>query len=222
MQVSNAVTHGVCIFALDHRFVGLFFGKAFHTVHAHIHRAVDVGVCSAVSLLVLYRACAVNRFKVIVSGHEVYTVSGFVTQTPDNHARLVFVALKHIFCTIQMRCFPVFVFSQRFVAVTHSMRFDVGFVNNVQTVFITQFVPQLRLRIVRCTNSIQVVFLHGFNVQQHGFFILNVAGFVVVLMQVGTFNVNVFSVHAKGCIDDFNATETNILADYFNNLFSVF
>ena len=56
---------------------------------------------------------------------------------------------------------------QCLVAVSHSVRFDVGFGHYINTVFVAEFVPEVVVRIVTGSYGVDVELLHNLNVLNH-------------------------------------------------------
>lgn len=66
------------------------------------------------------------------------------------------------------------------------MTLDVGLVNHVQAMLITQIVPQRIVGIVGATNSVEVKLFHESDVLQHRLSIDNVSVVAVMLVTIDT------------------------------------
>ena len=109
------------------------------------------------------------------------------------------------------------------------MRFDIGFVVNVESVFVAKLIELAVLRIVAQTNGVQIVQLHQFEILAHQFFCHVMSGQRIVLVDVYTLELDRLAVEqqdgvrfavAGDLVDlfDFDAAETDVLRDYFRHL----
>ena len=143
-QAANTVTHRMHIFTEDKRTVDFRFLLVqifFDYVYAAVHAAIDVGIVVLFGTFVLYGAVLLDRFQPVVGTFEVDAVAGFVAQRPDYDAGMVLGTFVHPAGAVHMGREPGTVFSQRFGTVSHSVRFDVGFVDHIEAVFVAKFVP---------------------------------------------------------------------------------
>ncbi|EJX07062.1 hypothetical protein EVA_04828 [gut metagenome] len=95
-QVTDGVTHGVSIFADEHRLVQVA-RVLVHPSHTWIHLGVEVREASATigtiaTCSFIMDRTAVEAFGCRIAVTEILTVAGFITQTPHNHRRMVAVA----------------------------------------------------------------------------------------------------------------------------------
>ena len=195
LQVAYAVAHGMCIFALNQRFASVFVGVANHAFNTGVHGGENVGVSPSVSLFVLYGPTVVGGFKVVVGGIKIDSVACFVAQRPNDDGRLVFVPLVHVAYPEYMGCLPSGIFCQGAFAITHSVGFDIGLINYVKAVTVAQLVKPFGLRIVGGADCVEVVHFHNADVLQHGGLVHYVTSHLMMLVQVGSFQVDVFSVN---------------------------
>ena len=126
------------ILALDER-LGRIRQKVFLTVvRRSIHRTEDIRIVVQFCTFILHRTGAVIRFYPIVHSLEILSVSGLVTHTPDDNGRMIEIPEYHTFVTDKMSLEIVLSMRQRGIAVTHSVRFDIRFIHNVQSVFVAE------------------------------------------------------------------------------------
>ena len=86
---------------------------------------------------------------------------------------MIFVAFVHVDCTVHMWFQPFRVVSQRTAfaqVVVHAVRFDIGFVVNIQSVFVTKLVEPAVLRVMAQADGVQIVPFHQFEILAHQFF----------------------------------------------------
>ena len=98
-QVTDGITHGMCIFADEHRLVERI-DILIHPAHAGIHLRVEVTETVTAEFLAVAGAFVVygtgiKALGCIVAGLEVVTASTFIAQTPEDHTRMVAVTQHH-------------------------------------------------------------------------------------------------------------------------------
>ena len=217
LEVAVAVPHRVRVFALDERafavgFLFLFLGVVDHAGDRHIHRAENIGVPVELSAFVLNRARRVEFLQPFVGRVEVRAVSGFVPERPNDDRRVVAVAERHSLGAVHVRGEPFRRVRERFFAVTHPVRFDVRFVDDVQTVFVAKFVPARIVRIVRRANRVDVQRLHNADILEHPLFGNGVAAVSVVFVAVDALQENRLVVDEELTVGDFDLAETDFKA----------
>ena len=234
-QVAAGVTHGMRIFGRHYRTVTALLAHGLKPFGARILRYVHVGVPLPLGTLVVHGAghpVLVGLLQPQVSLVEVVSVTSLVTKRPDNHRRIVLVALEHVDGTIHMRFQPFGVVAQRAAlaqVVIHAVALDVGLVVHVEAVFIAQLVETAILRIVAEAHAVDVVLLHQFKVLTHQLLGHIVSGGGIVLMDVHAFQLDGLSVDkhhhiglsvASQLLDglDFDAAETYVVRNHFGHL----
>ena len=95
------------------------------------------------------------------------TLSGFVTQRPNYNARVVLVALYHGFHAVNNRDTPNIAAARDFAQC--SMRFHVRFVDNVNTVLVTQIEHARVIGVMRHAKAIDIEALHDAHILFHAF-----------------------------------------------------
>ena len=109
-----------------------------------------------------------------------------------------------------------FVAERLVVIVTVAMTFDIGLVDHVQTVLTRQFVPALRVRVMRIPYGIEIRSLHQADVGEHGFFTDDMSGDIVMLVQVGALEFDELAIDQKTSVDDLRGSKTDGLRDGLN------
>ena len=160
----------MCVFALDERLLLAVVFAIFNTTFIiGIHRTVNIGLAVIIGLFVLYGTARVFGLDPVVGSFEIRTVSGFVTQRPEDDARVVETALYVALVAFQMRFLIRRILGQRGFLIAHTVRFYVGFCHYIDTVFITEFIPVIVIGVVTGTDRIQVELLHDLDVLEHAF-----------------------------------------------------
>ena len=116
--------------------------------------------------------------------------------------------------SVKVGCRPFgFIGQSNIWTVPHTMRFDVGFIDQVKSVLITEFIPSFWLRIVTRSDCIDVVAFHGQDIQAHGLFAYHMSGNIVMFMQINSFQVYRNSVDPKLFIANLDVSESDIPAN---------
>ena len=82
---------------------------------------------------------------------------------------MIFGTLIHTVYTIHVSCQPSAVFGKGSGTVTHAVRFDVCFINHVQSVAVAKLIPIRMGGIMRVTDKVDVMLFHQFDIQFHKF-----------------------------------------------------
>ena len=99
----------------------------------------------------------------VIAITEVRSSSGFITQAPENHTRMITVSQYHPVNTVYKRRYPGRHVTDRLVG----MVFQVSLIHRVQAIVIKHGIHFSGIRIMRRTNRIDVVPLHGQHIPQH-------------------------------------------------------
>lgn len=93
--------------------------------------------------------------------------------------------------------------------VSHAVGFDVGFVHDVDAVFVAEVVPAFLVRVVAVSYGVDVELLHQRDVFDHIGFGDGVASIGVHFMAVGAAHLEWFSVDADDWAIDFDLPESD-------------
>ncbi len=190
-QIPGAVAHCVRIFAEEKGTFAIFVLQIIgqNIVEIGVHPAVNIkftdlfGVCdqtvvvtrfckqTAGKIFTMHNATGESLVEVVCHCKVVVPDTAFVTDRPHQDARVIFVPFHHAFCTIEIGLFPI-VTVREFVPVAdvlHTVRFDVGFVTEVETVFVAELGKTGIVRIVTGTDEIDVVPFENHQVVYHVF-----------------------------------------------------
>ena len=142
--------------------------SVFDKVRAgHVHIADDVRVVLLAGPLILDGAALVPGLQPVVGGVEVLSVAGFVAQAPDDHGRVVDVALRHALHALQVGLLVDGIVAERLRAVAHAVRLDVGLVDHVEAVAVAEVQPARVVGIVAGADRVDVELLHDADIPQH-------------------------------------------------------
>ena len=115
---------------------------------------------SASCLFILYRTAAISLFDPVVTSHKVRSVTGFISQRPENNRRMIFKSLHHPLISFEVSLGISRFLGQCPFAIPHSMRFDIGFTHDIQPIFVTKVIPFGIVRIMTRPHGIQIILLH--------------------------------------------------------------
>ena len=90
---------------------------------------------SASCLFILYRTAAISLFDPVVTSHKVRSVTGFISQRPENNRRMIFKSLHHPLISFEVSLGISRFLGQCPFAIPHPMRFDIGFTHDIQPIF---------------------------------------------------------------------------------------
>ena len=129
---------------------------------------------------------------------KVASLTGFVSERPHDHARVVLVSFEHSFGSVNECSLPLRLVCKALVGVvTHTVTLDVGLIHDIHSVEIAEFVPHRVVRVVGCADAVDIVLLHQFDVLDHGLSIHYVSCVRVVLVSVHTFDIDRLAVHEE-------------------------
>ena len=114
------------------------------------------------------------------------------------------------------------VLCQCLIAVTHSVRFYVGFGHYIQTILVTKVIPTVVVRIMTSTYSVDIQFFHHFDILQHTFERNDITAVRVHFVTVGSFEEYRLSVYEYLSAFQLNLAESYFNGDYFYYVVAVF
>ena len=100
---------------------------------------------------------------------------------------------------------------QSLLAITHTVRLDVGLVDDVQSILITQVIPLGRVGIVARTNGVDVKLLHQFDILNHSLARHHKALQRIHLVTIHTLDQHGLTIHQQQSILNLRCAETHSL-----------
>ena len=140
----------------------------------------------------------------VIAITEVRSSSGFIAQTPENHTRMITVSQYHPVNTVYKRRYPGRHVTDRLVG----MVFQVSLIHRVQAIVIKHGIHFSGIRIMRRTNRIDVVPLHGQHIPQHGLRRHSPSVHRMRIMPVGSLKEYPLAIQIKQRALHFDVTET--------------
>ena len=123
---------------------------------------------------------------------------------------MVFVAFDHVFTSVKKRLFPLLFLREAVLLIALRMRFVVSLVDDVDAIFVAQFVPINIIRIMAGAHGVDVVFEHYLNIQLHSLPIDVLSGCSAVFVTVHALHHDRFSVNLKQSVLNLNGAESYI------------
>ena len=211
-EAAHGVAHGVGIFALDERTVGIAFAILDTVVVVVVHGAEDVGFLGQSGTLVLHGARVVQGLDGMVCLLEVVAVSALVAHAPEDDGRMILLHLHVADVALHDGLAEVGVLCQACAVVAHAVALEVGLGADIDAVLVAKVVEIRVAGIVAGTHGIDVQFLHDADILQHPLAADDIAAVGVHLMAVGTLDEDGLAVEQDLCILDFYVAEAHALA----------
>ena len=209
VEVSDGVTHGMGIFADEHRLVEVR-GVPVHPFHVGIHFGVEVGIrLSAVRTadacaLVVYGTCGVESVCFVVARLEVRSGSCLVAQAPHHDAGMVPVACDEACNAVREGRNPRFHVRNALVG----MVFEVSLVAGPESKVVHHGVEVRVVGIVRGAYHVDVVLLHQREVAEHRPVFHGPSALGVGVVAVHTLEEHPFAVDVYQAAPDFDMAES--------------
>ena len=220
LQATDRVTHSVGILALDEGFVGVL-AVTLHVVVVGIHGATDIAVAGIAGLLILCGTAVVVSLDPVIGSLEVRTVTGFVTQAPEDDGGVVLEGHHVADVTLQMSLGKGGVLGQCTVTVAHTVALDVGLSHYVDTILVAQLIPAGIVGIVTGAHSIDVEFLHDLDILNHALYRYHITEVGVQFVTVGALEEYGLAIHEHLEVLELYLAEAHLLADSLDYLVAI-
>ena len=194
------------------RVVGRGRGPGLDRVDVGVHRADDVAGRTARGPVELDRTLVVQRPGRIARAHParrgvvIRAVAALVAERPENHARMVLVALDHVLHAVDPRPQVARVAAELVVV---RVRLDVRLVDGVEAVAVAQVEPVRVVRVVRAAHRVHVELLHQPRVRLHQLARHRTAAQVVVVVPVDAADPDGLSVDEQAPVADLDRAEAD-------------
>ena len=214
LETTLRVTHGVSILTLD-----IWLGTVALTIVltflvTDVHRAVDISLAVVSATLILCRTGWIARLYPVVSLLEVDAVAALITQAPYDDGRMIDERLHIALVALDVRHDVLRELGERFLFISHTMRFEICLSGDVDTVFIAKVIPARITWIVAGANGVDVQLLHDLDVLNHAFQAHYVSTVRINLVAVGTLHQHRLSVNEQLCVLDFHVAESHLLRNH--------
>ena len=187
-QIPHTISHGMGIFTKDKRHGTPLIDMLPQFPHPGIHRAINIGSSFPTGPFILYRTTSVSLFRPTISCLKMRSIPGFAPQRPDNDRSKIFISFYHSAHPLPIRSYPFRNSCQcSFFRYFHSVRFEIGFINQVKPVFVTKFVPFFYIGIMTASHSIYIKLLHQADIFFHSLISHTSPFFRIVFMSVYSF-----------------------------------
>ena len=220
LQATDRVTHSVGILALDEGFVGVL-AVTLHVVVVGIHGATDIAVAGVAGLLILCGTAVVVSLDPVVGSLEVRTVTGLVTQAPEDDRGVVLEGHHVADVTLQMSLGEGGVLGQRTLTVAHTVALDVGLGYYVETILVAQLIPTGIVGIVAGAHGIDVEFLHDLDILNHALYRYHITEVGIQFVTVGTLEEYGLAIHEHLEVLELYLAEAHLLADSLDYLVTI-
>ena len=128
---------------------------------------------------------------------------------------MVEVSLNDSADTLQVSQFVIRIIRKRFLAVTHTMRLDVRLIHDIKAITVTEGIPHRVIRIMACTDSIDIQAFHNLDILNHICFRHYISLIWVHFVPVGSLDEDRLAVHQKLSVADFHIPEAELQGSCF-------
>ena len=134
---------------------------------------------------------------------------------------MVEIPFKHSGIPYEMRMFVCRVLCKGKLLVSHAMRLYVSFIDNIKSITVAQRVPQRVIRIMACTNCVDIELLHDEDIIYHILLGNDISLVRIDFMPVGTLDKHRLSVYKKLPSFNLHISETYLYGSSFSPAFLV-
>ena len=201
------------ILTLDIRFYAITLAIFLTLLIVDIHRAMNIGLTVISTTLILHRTSLIIGFHPVIGLLEVDAIATLITQTPYDDGRMVDESLHITLVTLDMSLEVFRELGERFLIISHTMRFKVCLSSHIDSIFITEVIPARIIRIMTGTNSVDIQLLHNLNILNHALHADYIATIRIYFMTVSTLDQDRLAIDQELCILDFHIAETYLLRD---------
>ena len=228
-HASQRISHSVHVLAQNVRLLGMVLYIFFRFVWLCIHSALYIADFIKLSVprhaLIVHQSGIVPFLKETAHGKNILTCIGLISTGPYKNTGVVFVPLQHISGSVYHTVLPLRKTARHIpgrFAGSHflpgTMTFQIGLVNEINSIKITQLIPKSLIRIVTGTDCVNVVALHKQNVPHH-VFSRDCPAFVhVKLMPVDSFKDQPFPIEAHDTVQQLEPSKANDLGNGLNHI----
>ena len=225
LHAAEGVAHVVHVLAQDERLFRPAFEIGADVLGFGVHAALDVGrglPCGVAAeqprrrhALIVHQAAGVVFPEKAAHGQDVFARKALVAAAPQQHRRVVFVALEHRARAVQ-HAGPPFgaatgqVVGQRVAAAVlpAAVGLQVGLVDHIHAVFVAQVVPRRLVGVVAGAHGVDVVAAEGLHRFDHVGHADGAAVLGVPLVPVDAVEKDPAAVQAHDAVDHLKAAET--------------
>ena len=235
LETPGTVAHGVRVFAEEEWCAEVLSVLEINAVKIRgrrVHLARDIIViqielrrcilflCVVVPGFSARRVLAVNegmgiasvdvvRLRALIAADAV-----FVSERPEDHARVVLITLKHPGGTVHIGVMPRRIVRQLVpVGVDEAVCLKVGLVADVEAVFVAQFQKTRVVRVMAGTDHVDVVLFHDHKVADHVVHRRCVSEDRVAVVAVDALAFDLLAVDVQHIVSDGQLLEADLLAD---------
>ena len=122
---------------------------------------------------------------------------------------MIVIPPDHSAYSLKMSGLESRIIGKRLLAISHSVRLDVGLIDDIQSITVAKRIPERVVRIMTCTYCIDVQLLHYLNITYHVRFRHNISLIRIHLMTVDTLDKDRLSVDLELAVFNADIPETH-------------
>ena len=233
LKIPGSVSHAVAILYQQERFTGIFLQVFPNLIQGRIHAAIQVNVPIFIGFptfpvsgtLILCQAARIKYFCPCKCLFKVTAIRTFISHRPHHDRRAVLIPLHHQLHAIYNGSFPHRIIRDLFIPAVkpvlvgihfpiqhdRSMCFNVCFINDHESVFVTHLVKERCVRIMTGTDCIEIVLFHQHQILSNLLHTDGKSRDWIGIMTVYPAELNLLSVKVNTFIPDFNLTKTDMI-----------
>ena len=112
--------------------------------------------------------------------------------------------------TLEMCKLELRILCKGLVAISHTVRLDIGLSDNVKTIFVTKRIPERIVRIMACTDCVHVELLHDEDILDHVSLAYDISLVRIHLVPVHTLDEYRLAVDKKLASDNLHIPESDL------------
>ncbi|KAI6762242.1 hypothetical protein HG531_002795 [Fusarium graminearum] len=204
--------------AKENWLVAVVLNELSDIVRSSIHLTVHIRRFGLMILLIVDNTTWISLSNPLTHGSVVLTIETLVAKRPDDNGGMVLVSLNKLTGSVDICVFPVRVIGQPlcclFLSIfkgPETMTLKIGLADDVEPEFICHIEKVRVVRLMSCTDGVDVGFLHEDKIFSHVLVADCAAREMMVLMSIDTVNDDWFSVDVKVGTLHLNSSKPSLL-----------
>ena len=204
------------------RFFQIFHNFGRFRIHSALHITDPVKFPVPEYPFVMNQSGRISLAEELTHCQNILPCIGFITAGPNQNRGMVFIPLQHGTCPVHNRLLP-FRQRSRYIPgrfpctqlLPGAMTLQIRLINQIDSIFITQFIPAALIRIMGSSHCIDIILFQNSDIGKHILFRDRSAPLRIKFMPVDAPEENSFSIQAHDPINHLKIAESHRLIDDF-------